>query len=161
MLCEVTMSDYTPANPNFEAFVRGSFRRQGFMAHLGAELTQVAPGRTEIRVPFDPRLSQQHGFFHGGVMASIADVAAGYAGNSLMAVEDSVLTVEFKINIVAPGEGEELVARGHVIRPGRTLTVTRADVFVVKGGREKLCATALQTLMRMAGKAERSDEGQA
>jgi uncharacterized protein (TIGR00369 family) len=155
------MNDFTPANPNFETFVRTSFRRQGFMTHLGAALTSVAPGRVEIRVPFDRRLSQQHGFFHGGVMASVADVAAGYAGNSLMAAEDSVLTVEFKINIVAPGDGDELVARGEVIRAGRTLTVTRADVFVVKDGRERLCATALQTLMRMAGKAERSDEGQA
>jgi len=155
------MSDFAPDNPDFEAFVRASFRRQGFMAHLGAELTKVAPGRTEIRVPYDRRLTQQHGFFHGGVMATVADVAAGYAGNSLMAAEDSVLTVEFKINIVAPGEGEALIARGEVIRPGRTLTVTRADVFVLKAGREKLCATALQTLMRMAGKAERSDNGQA
>jgi uncharacterized protein (TIGR00369 family) len=155
------MSDFTPANPEFESFIRTSFRRQGFMAHLGAELTKVAPGRIEIRVPFDPRLTQQHGFFHGGVMATIADVAAGYAGNSLMAPEDSVLTVEFKINIVAPGEGEALIARGEVIRAGRTLTVTRADVFVVNRGRETLCATALQTLMRMAGKAERCDNGQA
>lgn len=155
------MGDFTPANREFESVIRTSFRRQGFMAHLGAALTKVAPGRIEIRVPFDSRLTQQHGFFHGGVMATIADVAAGYAGNSLMASEDSVLTVEFKINIVAPGEGEALIARGEVIRSGRTLTVTRADVFALKDGREKLCATALQTLMRIAGKAERSDNGQA
>lgn len=124
------------------------------MAHLGAEIFRVAPGTTELRLRRQNALLQQHGYFHGGVIATLADVAGGYAGFSLMGPDDSVLTVEFKLNIMAPGDGEELRARGQVIRSGRTLTITRADVFVVKGGRETLCATALQTLMRMARKPE-------
>ena len=124
------------------------------MEHLGAKIIQIGAGMTELRLRRKEALLQQHGYFHGGVIATLADVAGGYAGFSLMGPDDSVLTVEFKLNIMAPGDGEELRARGQVIRSGRTLTITRADVFVVKDGRETLCATALQTLMRMAGKKE-------
>jgi len=134
--------------------IRRSFARQKFMAHLGAEIVRVGAGTTELRLRRKDTLLQQHGYFHGGVIATLADVAGGYAGFSLMGPDDSVLTVEFKLNIMAPGDGEELRALGQVIRSGRTLTITRADVFVRKDGRETLCATALQTLMRMAGKRE-------
>jgi uncharacterized protein (TIGR00369 family) len=137
------------------AAIRRSFERQAFMAHLGAEIVRVGDGTTELRLPRREELLQQHGYFHGGAIATLADVAGGYAGFTLMGPEDSVLTVEFKLNIMAPGDGDELRARGQVIRAGRTLTITRADVFVRKNGRETLCATALQTLMRMAGKKER------
>ena len=136
------------------AEVRRSFARQKFMKHLGVEIVRVAAGTTELRLRRKDALLQQHGYFHGGVIATLADVAGGYAGFSLMGADDSVLTVEFKLNIVAPGDGEELRARGAVVRSGRTLTITRADVFVLKDGRETLCATALQTLMRMVGKPE-------
>lgn len=143
--------------PNAErvAAIRQSFARQAFMAHLGAQIVRIGAGTMELRLPRRKELLQQHGFFHGGAIATLADVAGGYAGFSLMGPEDSVLTVEFKLNIMAPGDGEELRAIGQVIRAGRTLTITRADVFVRKRGRETLCATALQTLMRMAGKRER------
>jgi len=134
-------------NPDFERAVRESFARQAFMKTLGAELLLVEPGRTEIGLVYDEGLSQQHGYFHGGVIGTLADNAGGYAAFSLMADGMTVLTVEYKLNIVAPGRGERLIARGQVLRPGRTLTVTRSDIFAVEGGTETLCATALQTLM--------------
>lgn len=143
------MTGFESRNPDFERAVRDSFARQGLMGTLGAQLGEVLPGRVVIIADYHDALSQQHGFFHGGVIGAIADSAAGYAGFSLMPAESNVLTVEYKMNIVAPGKGERLIARGQVIRPGRTLTVTRADVFAVEGGAETLCATMLQTLMRL------------
>ncbi len=140
--------------PSRARAVKRSFARQRFMAHLGAKLVRIGHGTTEIRLRRRPELLQQHGYFHGGAIATIADVAGGYAAYSLMGDDDSVLTVEFKLNLIAPGDGTELRARGHVIRSGRTLTVTRADVFVRQGGRETLCATALQTLIRLAGRSD-------
>ena len=147
-------NDYQVRDPAFAGRVRDSFARQGFMRYLGAELAHVGPGECEIVLPYREELSQQHGFFHGGVIATLADNAGGYAGFSLMAATDSVLTVEFKVNILAPGHGERLVARAHVKRAGRTLTVAQTDILVQRDGRETLCATALQTLMRLA---DRSD----
>lgn len=152
------MAEFKAVDPDFRARIERSFARQGFMAHLGVELLDLSPGRCRLRAASDPRLLQQHGYFHGGVMATLADVAGGYAGYSLMGADDTVLTVEFKLNIVAPGEGEALIAAGEVVRSGRTLTITRADVFAVSGGAEKLCATMLQTLMRVEGKPERDPE---
>jgi uncharacterized protein (TIGR00369 family) len=136
-------------DPHFAARVRSSFERQGIMEHLGAQLREVAPGYCEIRLGYSPALSQQHGYFHGGVIGTIADSAAGYAGYSLMAEGSSVLTVEYKLNLMSPADGDALIARGHVIKTGRTLVITRADVFNLKDGREKMCATLLQTLMCM------------
>ena len=141
------MTGFEIRNPEYERDVRDSFARQAFMTTLGAELLLVGPGRTEIGLAYDEGLSQQHGYFHGGVIGTLADNAGGYAAFSLMPTGMTVLTVEYKLNIVAPGKGERLIARGEVLRPGRTLTVTRSDVFAVEGGKEKLCATALQTLM--------------
>lgn len=141
------MSGFNPRNPDWEQALRDSFARQGMMHTLGAALGAVSPGRAEIVLPFHEGLAQQHGYFHGGAIGAIADSAGGYAAFSLMDAGATVLTVEYKMNIVAPGKGERLVARGEVIRPGRTLTVTRADVFAVTGGEETLCATILQTLM--------------
>src|SRR5579863_10440154 len=115
-----------------EQRVRESFLRQGLMKHLGAELAVVRPGECEIRVRYRQELSQQHGYFHAGVTASIADSASGYAAFSLMHADHSVLTVEYKINLVAPAEGELLVARARVVRSGKTLKICAADVFAVK-----------------------------
>ncbi len=139
--------------------VKRSFARQGFMRHMGVRLFSIGHGTTELRLRRRPELLQQHGYFHGGAIATIADVAGGYAAYSLMGDDDSVLTVEFKLNLIAPGDGTELRARGHVIRSGRTLTVVRADVFAVKGGHEVMCATALQTLIRMAGRPDGPKQG--
>ena len=122
------------------------------MRTLGAELAEIRAGYCEIRLPYREGLSQQHGFFHAGATAAIADSAGGYAAYSLMSATDSVLSVEFKINLLSPARGELLLARGQVLRGGRTLFVCRADVFARRGGGETLCATMQQTLVRMTGR---------
>jgi len=124
------------------------------MAFIGAQLIDVQAGSCEIHLPYRLELTQQHGYFHAGVIGALADNANGYAAFSLMRADASILTVEYKLNLIAPGDGEKLIARGEVIKPGRTLTVCRADVFVAKDGVEKLCASALQTLLQMVGKAD-------
>jgi uncharacterized protein (TIGR00369 family) len=141
-------------DPAYETRVRTSFARQGIMQFLGAELAAVQPGHCEVRLPYKPQLSQQHGFFHGGVIGTIADSAGGYAAFTLMPADSGVLTVEYKLNLLAPGDGDLLIARGEVLKPGRSLIVSRADVVVRKEGRERLCATLLQTLITMRGKPE-------
>jgi uncharacterized protein (TIGR00369 family) len=140
---------FTPPDPAWETKIRESFDRQGFMRHLDARLTRVEPGLVEIAVAFRPELTQQHGFFHAGVTSSIADTAGGYAGFSLFPAQSSVLTVEFKINLIAPAKGEKLRAIGAVIKPGRTLAICDLKVFAISGERETLCATGLQTLIRL------------
>lgn len=146
------MSDFQPGSADFEARVRASFGRQTIMGLIGARLGRIAPGEVEIELPFRGDLTQQHGFFHAGVTSTIADSAGGYAAFSLFPAEASVLTTEFKINLLAPADGELLRAFGRVIKPGRTLTICEVDVFVRKGGREKACARLLQTLICMSGK---------
>ena len=148
------MADFKPMNPDYETVVRESFAKQGVMNHIGAELGTVAPGYCEISIPYSDDLSQQHGFFHGGIVGTIADSAAGYAAFSLMAAGDGILTVEYKLNLMAPADGEVMIARGSVIRPGRSLTVGKADVFVLKAGRETQCALMQITLMRIVGRAD-------
>ena len=142
-----------PADPGFEQRTRASFARQGAMAHLGAVLGRVEPGRVEISMPFRAELSQQHGFFHAGMIATIADSAGGYAGFTLFPAGAGVLTVEFKLNLLAAADGELAVAQGEVIRSGRTLTVCRIDAFVEKQGKRTHCATGTQTLMCLVGRA--------
>ena len=140
-----------PKNPDFEARVRDSFARQAIMELIGARLTRVEPGLVEIELPYRADLTQQHGFFHAGITSTIADSAGGYAAFSLMPAQASVLTTEFKINLLAPADGELLRARGRVIKPGRTLTVCEAEVFAVKDGRTTPCAKLLETLMCLEG----------
>lgn len=146
------MPGYEPKNPEYAERVLASFDRQGAMALLGARLARVAPGECDIELPFKPELTQQHGYFHGGIIGTIADSAGGYAAFSLMPADSSVLTVEFKMNLLAPGDGDLLIARGRVVKAGRTLVVTQIEVFVSKAGRETLCATLLETLMTMHGR---------
>jgi len=145
---------FEPRNPGFEARVRSSFGRQPMMGHIGAELVVVQPGYCEIHMPYDKALTQQHGYMHGGALATIADSAAGYAAYSLMGAADSPLTVEYKLNLLRPGVGELFIAKGRVIKPGRTLTVVNADVYGVEGGEETLCLTSIQTLMTLADTAD-------
>ena len=143
---------FTPKDPDFEARVRASFGRQGIMTLIGARVVRVEPGLVEIELPFRADLTQQHGFFHAGITSTIADSAGGYAAYSLMPAGTSVLTTEFKINLLAPADGELLRARGRVLKPGRTLTVCDVDVFAVKDGAAKLCAKLLETLMCLEGR---------
>ena len=134
------------------ARVRESFEKQGLMKHLGADLTDARPGFCEITMPYREELSQQHGFFHAGGLAAIIDNAGGYAAYSLFGPDDGVLTVEFKINCMAPAKGEKAVARAEVVRAGRTLTVTKGEVVVVNGREETVCALMQQTIMRIVGR---------
>lgn len=141
------MSRFKPQNADYAEETRASFSRQGAMQLLGATLAHVEPGLVRIELPFRAALSQQHGFFHGGITAAIADSAGGYAAFTLFPAGTAVLTVEFKINLVAPADGELLIATGRVKKPGRTITLSEMEVEVVKGGRTRPCAFGLQTLM--------------
>jgi uncharacterized protein (TIGR00369 family) len=143
---------FAAADPAFEARVRRSFARQAMMATLGARLERVAPGEVDIRLPYRAELTQQHGFLHAGAIATVADSAAGYAALTLMAPGAAVLTAEFKVNLMAPGKGESVVARGRVVKPGRTLTTCAADVFATERGAEKLVLTLLATAMTVQGR---------
>ena len=122
---------------------------QGAMRLLGARLTEVDEGVAEFEVDFRPELSQQNGFFHAGIVSTLIDTAGGCAGATLMPPGSGVLTVEFKVNLLAPADGEKLRARGEVVKSGRTLTITQGKVFVTKDGKETLCALMQQTLIAM------------
>ncbi|MER1968922.1 PaaI family thioesterase [Castellaniella sp. GW247-6E4] len=135
--------------------VRASFERQNAMRLIRASLPVVEHGRAEIHLPHWDGIEQQHGFVHGGVIGMIADSAAGYAAMSVVPDGASVLTVEYKMNLVAPAIGERLIARGWVVRPGKTLIVTQAEVFAIDDGHETLCAIMQQTIMALQDKAER------
>ncbi len=143
------------SDPHFAERVRASFARQHAMHLIQATLPVVDQGRTEIHLPHWQGVEQQHGFVHGGVVGMIADSAAGYAAMTMVPASASVLTVEYKMNLMAPADGDKLVARGTVVRSGRTLIVTQAEVFAVKDGRETLCALMQQTIMVMHGKCEK------
>jgi uncharacterized protein (TIGR00369 family) len=143
------MSNFTPRFAGWEARTHESFARQGAMAHLGATLHELSPGRCTIALPYRSELSQQHGYFHAGMTSAIADSAGGYAAFSLFPENSEVLTVEFKINLIAPAHGEELHATGHVVRSGRTLTICTAEASVRRDGRWHICAILQQTLMRV------------
>ena len=145
------MGDFKPLDPDYEARVRSSFSRQGLMHTLGVELVHLAPGEVDLAMRHGPQLTQQHGYFHAGATAAIADSAAGYAALSLYPRGVGVLTVEFKINLLRPAEGERLIARGRVIKPGRTLTVCRSEVYGERDGRETHVATALFSMICREG----------
>jgi uncharacterized protein (TIGR00369 family) len=132
-------------DPNYASRIHESFGRQKAMALIGASLKSVAPGRVEISLPYRDNLTQQKGFVHGGILGMIADTACGYAAFSLMPAGGSLVTVEYKMNILTPARGS-LVAHGSVVRPGRTLTVARAEVYAEDG---KHVATMQQTLMAL------------
>jgi uncharacterized protein (TIGR00369 family) len=139
------------AEPDVRARIGDSFARQGFMGFLGARLALVAPGRVHVVLPRRPELTQQHGYFHAGATSAIADSAGGYAAFTLFPEGSTVLTVEYKINLLAPAVGDHLEAVGTVLRHGRTLTVCRLEVFGVQGGRRSLVAAGQQTLIRIDG----------
>ena len=137
--------------------VRESFRKQGLMATLGAVLGPVAPGAVEIALRPSASISQQHGFVHAGAVSAIADSAAGYAALSVMPPGAGVLTTEFKINLVAPAAGDRIVARGRVVKAGRTLVLAQTDVFADVDGQEKLIALLTATMMVVRDRAGISD----
>ena len=132
--------------------VRASFAKQRVMATIGATLDSVEPGVVTISMTPNPALTQQHGYLHAGIIATIADSACGYAALSLMPEDAAVLSIEFKINMLAPADGERFIARGKVIKPGRTIYVTDATVHAVRNGAEKLVATMTGTMMVVQGR---------
>jgi uncharacterized protein (TIGR00369 family) len=141
-------------DPDYASRVRDSFVRQGAMAHLGALLHEIQPGRVEIDLPYRPELSQQHGYFHAGMVATVADSAGGYAAYTVFPADSSVLTVEFKVNLIAPADGERVRAVGQVIRSGRTLTICELKAFVLKAGKETQCLHGMATLMCLTGRSD-------
>jgi uncharacterized protein (TIGR00369 family) len=132
-----------------EERVRKSFSMQAFMSTLGAELTTVDHGHVEIRLPFSPGLTQQNGYLHAGAITAVLDSACGYAALTMAADDKDVLSVEFKVNLLAPATGEVFAARAQVKKAGRTLTVCAADAFAISDGGEKLVATMLATIMAL------------
>jgi uncharacterized protein (TIGR00369 family) len=147
-----TGSGFTPLNPRYESRVRDSFARQRAMRLLGARLAEVRPGYCAIELPYREELTQQHGYVHAGIVSAIADSAGGYAGFTLFPEDASVLTVEYKLNLLAPAVGERLVAQAQVVKPGRTLAITRGEVYALAGGKRTLCTIMQQTLIVLAGK---------
>jgi len=146
------MSEFQAQDPNFESRVRESFARQQLMDTLGATLALVETGVVEIELPYRADLTQQHGFIHAGVIASVLDSACGYAAFSLMPADAAVLSIEFNVNLLAPAKGQRLIARAEVKRAGRTITVCTADAYTVDGERRKLVATMLATMMCIQGR---------
>jgi uncharacterized protein (TIGR00369 family) len=136
-----------PAVDGFDSRVRASFARQRVMETIGATLTRVDPGAVEIALPYRADLTQQHGFIHAGIVATILDSACGYAAFSLMPADVAVLTVEYKINLLRPAKGDRLVARARVVRSGKSLTVCAGDAVAQTGGPENVVATMLATIM--------------
>ena len=149
-----TPSTFEPTDPQYKERVHNSFARQGVMENLGAHLSAVHPGAVDITFDHAASLTQQHGFIHAGIVATALDSACGYAGFSLMALGDAVLTIEFKINLLAPARGQRFRAEGRVVKPGRTITVCEGRAYAVSGGSEKLIATMSCTLMCIKDRAD-------
>jgi uncharacterized protein (TIGR00369 family) len=150
---------FQPRDPDWDRKVRDSFARQTIMNTIGARVSALSPGFCEIELPYRRDLCQQHGFLHAGITTTIADSAAGYAAFSLMPPGASVLTVEFKVNLMAPAAGGRFLARGTVIKPGRTLTVVDAEVLAIEKGAEKAVAKLLATMMCLEGKTDAPEAG--
>lgn len=147
------MTAFAARDPDYEPRVRESFARQRVMELLGATLLRVAPGEVDIELPFRDDLTQQHGYLHAGIVSTIADSACGYAAMTLAPPDSGVLTIEYKVNLLAPASGSRMIARGRVTRSGRTITVCAGDVYAAQptpdgaSEREVLIATMLATVM--------------
>lgn len=143
------MTTFQVQDPDFEARVRKTFAGQPALATLGITLAKVEPGTLELRMPYDAKFSQQNGFLHGGVVSAGLDTACGLASYTLMPAQADILTVEFKINLLAPAKGRTFRFVGNVVKPGRTLVIAEGHAFANDGGREKLIATMSATMMTM------------
>ena len=143
---------FEPRDPAYAERVRGSFGRQGAMGTIGAELVSIEPGTVVIELPWAAALTQQHGFLHAGIVATALDSACGYAASSLMAADAGVLTIEYKVNLLAPAQGRRFRLVGQVLKPGRTITVSEGQAWAIDSGQEKLIATMTATLMTITGR---------
>ncbi|HEV2799118.1 MAG TPA: PaaI family thioesterase [Pyrinomonadaceae bacterium] len=142
------MSLLTPTDAEYESRIRASFARQQAMQLMGASLRRVEPGAVSIVLPYRADLTQQNGYIHAGIITAIADSACGYAAYTLMPADSGVLSVEFKVNLLRPAEGEEFIAEAQVVKAGQTLTVTRCDVYSQTADKTALIATMLATMIR-------------
>lgn len=143
------MIRFEPKDPAYQARVRASFDRQQAMQTLCIEIARLEPGEIELTMPYSGAYTQQHGFVHAGIIATALDSACGYAAFSLMPTDAAVLTVEFKVNLLAPAKGERFLFRSRVVKPGRTITVCDAQALAVDAGAEKLVATMTGTMMAL------------
>ncbi len=143
---------FVPGDPGYRERVVASFDRQRVMQELGIVLVDVRPGEVDLAMPYADRLTQQHGFIHAGIVSTALDSACGYAAFSLMSADAAVLTVEFKINLLAPAAGERFVFRAAVVKPGRTLTVCDARAYAIRDAGEVLIASMTGTLMAVRGR---------
>lgn len=141
------MATFVFSDPNFESRVRASFAKQGMLTALGGEIGLVRPGEVHLLAPFDARFTQQDGFLHAGVVTTLMDSACGYAAYSLMPADSRVLSVEFKVNLLAPAQGQRFRAEGRVIKAGRTLTVCEGRLFSIRENEETLCAIMQATMI--------------
>jgi uncharacterized protein (TIGR00369 family) len=140
-------STFEMNDPGFEARVRASFGRQALMTTIGARLISVSPGEVEIDMPFRGDLTQQHGYVHAGIITAVVDSACGYSALSLLSADSEVLSIEYKVNFLAPALGERFVARGRVVRAGRTITVCSGEVVAITSAEEKTVAVMLATMI--------------
>ena len=153
------MSQWQPPDPNFRAKVQDSFKRQPFMETLAIEMVSIDSGYCELKLPYRKEFTQQHGYFHAGVIATLADNSAGYAAFSLMEADSTPLTVEFKINLMSPGQGDWLVARAKVVKNGKTLKICQAEVFNLTEEDDSLCAIATVTMMELRNSSDQLKRG--
>jgi uncharacterized protein (TIGR00369 family) len=147
-------TDFQPADGQFAERVRASFERQGAMATIGARLGRIEAGEVEILLDWAQGLTQQHGFLHAGMVGTALDSACGYCAYTLMAADAGILTIEYKINLLAPAKGQQFRMVGTVLKPGRTISVAEGRAYAIDGGREKLVATMNATLMTILGRAD-------
>lgn len=146
------MQQFKPRDKAYEAKVRESFGRQKIMDTIGAEIVSIGPGEVELALPFQQKLTQQHGFLHAGAVSTLLDSACGYAALSLMPEEAGVLSIEFKINLLSPAAGERFHALGKVKKPGRTITVTEGELIAYRDGQAKVVASMVATMMSIVGR---------
>ncbi|GJM18441.1 MAG: thioesterase [Phycisphaeraceae bacterium] len=146
------MPTFEPKTPDYAQRVRASFAKQTALTSIGAELAAIEPGEVRISLPRSERVLQQHGFVHAGIITAIVDSACGYAALTLMPEGTGVLSVEFKVNLLAPARGETFVAIGRVVRPGRTITICTGTVEADDGGRVREVALMQATMMGLADK---------
>ena len=144
------MSNFKPIDPDYAARVRSSYEKQYVMKTIGAVLARVAPGEVVIELSYDASLTQQHGYLHAGIVTTVVDSACGYAAYTLMAPGSEVLTIEYKVNFMAPARGERFKGIGKVLRSGKTITVCSGDVVAVENGKEKVVATMLATMISVS-----------
>lgn len=147
------MTEYAFFDPQYPGLLIENFNRQKTMQWIGARLTDVRPGYAEVTLPWREEFTQQSNAVHGGILSTIGDNAGGYAAWTLEPNDSNMLAVEFKINLLGEAKGDPIIARGNVVKRGRTLTISRVDIYSVENGVEKLCAVMQQTLMCMRPKA--------